>query len=108
MHSEARTMGELREHLIEKAAMDEAFRVRLLSDPKVAVEEELGLTIPADFTLKVYEDVPDTTHLVLPPLAALDESALEQAAGGTEWAGTHPRDDMENRMAGSGYRGGQT
>ena len=86
MHSEARTMGELREHLIEKAAMDEAFRARLLSDPKAAVEEELGLTIPADFTLKVYEDVPDTTHLVLPPLAALDESDLVQAAGGVNWS----------------------
>ena len=86
MQSETRTMGELREHLIEKAAMDGEFRARLLSDPKAAVEEELGLTIPADFTLKVYEDVPDTTHLVLPPLAALDESDLKQAAGGINWA----------------------
>ena len=87
MQSEARTMNELREHLIEKAAMDGAFRARLLSDPKAAVEEELGLTIPADFTLKVYEDVPATTHLVLPPLASLDESDLEQAAGGIDWSG---------------------
>ena len=86
MQSETRTMGELREHLIEKAAMDGEFRARLLSDPKAAVEEELGLTIPADFTLKVYEDVPATTHLVLPPLASLDESDLEQAAGGINWA----------------------
>ena len=46
MHSETRTMGELREHLIEKATMDEAFRARLLSDPKAAIEEELGLTHP--------------------------------------------------------------
>ena len=108
MPSEARTMSELRERLIEKADVDEAFRARLLSDPKAAVREELGLTIPAGFTLKVHEDVQDTSHLVLPPLARLDESALEQAAGGTEWSGPHPRDDMERRMAGSGYRGGQT
>ena len=87
MHSETRTMGELREHLIEKTTMDEAFRARLLSDPKAAIEEELGLTIPAGFTLRVHEDVPNTSHLVLPPLAALDESALEQAAGGIDWSG---------------------
>ena len=87
MPSEARTMSELRERLIEKAAVDEAFRARLLSDPKAAVEEALGLTIPAGFTLKVHEDAPDTSHLVLPPLARLDESALEQAAGGIDWSG---------------------
>ena len=87
MHSEARTMSELREHLSEKAAMDGAFRARLLSDPKAAVEEELGLTIPAGFTLKVHEDIPNTSHLVLPPLASLDESDLEQAAGGIDWSG---------------------
>ena len=101
MQSEAMTMNELREHLIEKAAMDGAFRARLLSDPKAAVEEELGLTIPADFTLKVYEDVPDTTHLVLPPLAALDESALEQAAGGTDWDSITEEVEAATRTVGS-------
>ena len=50
-------------------------------------EEEPGLTIPAGFTLKVHEDGPDTSHLVLPPIAALDESDLEQAAGGMDWSG---------------------
>ena len=87
MNSGAGTMSELREHLVEKAAMDETFHARLLSDPKAAVEEELGLTIPAGFTLKVHEDGPDTSHLVLPPIAALDESDLEQAAGGMDWSG---------------------
>ena len=46
MHSETRTMGELREHLIEKATMDEAFRARLLSDPKAAIEEDAGPDAP--------------------------------------------------------------
>ena len=94
-------MGELREHLIEKAAMDEAFRARLLSDPKAAVEEELGLTIPADFTLKVHESVPNISHLVLPPLAALDESALEQAAGGTDWDSIAEEVEAATRTVGS-------
>ena len=78
-----KTVGELRNHLIEKATADEEFRARLLSDPKAAVEEELGLTIPAGFNIVVHENVAaDTTHLVLPPSAKLGEASLQQAEGG--------------------------
>ena len=82
MSFETRTMSELREHPVEKAAEDEAFRARLLSDPKAAVENELDLTIPAGFTVKVHEDVADTGHLALPPSLALSEADLEMVAGG--------------------------
>ena len=82
MDSEARSMTELREHLIEKAANDEAFRARLLADPNAAIEEELGLTVPAGLTIKVHEDLADTSHLVLPPVARLAEADMKQAAGG--------------------------
>ena len=84
MSSVMKTVGELRNHLIEKATADEEFRARLLSDPKAAVEEELGLTIPAGFNIVVHENVAaDTTHLVLPPFAKLGEADLQQAAAGT-------------------------
>ena len=83
MSSETRTIGELREHLIDKATADEAFRARLISDPKATVKEELGLTIPAEFNVVVHEDLADTAHLVLPPSARLGEADLQQAAGGT-------------------------
>ena len=69
MSPETGTMSELREHLVEKATGDEAFRVRLLSDPKAAIRDELDLAIPAGFTIKVYEDAADTSHLVLPPFS---------------------------------------
>ena len=82
MDSRTKTASELREHLVEKATTDETFRARLLSDPKAAIEEELGLTIPDGFTVKVVEDVPDTSHLVLPPHSGLGEADLSQAAGG--------------------------
>ena len=82
MDSEARSMTELREHLIEKAANDEAFRARLLADPNAAIEEELGLTVPAGLTIKVHEDLADTSHLVLPPVARLAEADMKRAAGG--------------------------
>ena len=82
MSSETRTMGELREQLVEKATGDEAFRARLISDPKAAIEESLGLTVPPGFTIEVHEDSPGAGHLVLPPSASLGESELGRAAGG--------------------------
>ena len=82
MSSETLTAAELREHLVEKATADETFRAQLIADPKAAIKDELGLAIPDGFTIKVHEDVPDTSHVVLPPLAALGESELQEAAGG--------------------------
>ena len=80
--TETPTASEMRERLIAKADADEAFRARLLSDPKAAINEELGLAIPPGFTIKVHEEAADTSHLVLPPLAALGEADLQQVAGG--------------------------
>lgn len=47
MSSEPRTMSELREHPVEKAIGDGAFRARLPSDPKAVIEEEPGPTAAA-------------------------------------------------------------
>lgn len=83
MSNETQTADELREHLIDKATTDEAFRAQLIADPKAAIKEELGLALPPGFNVKVHEEAPDTSHVVLPPSAALGEEELEQAAGGT-------------------------
>ena len=80
--TETTTVSEMRERLLAKATGDETFRARLLADPKAAVQDELGLAIPAGFTIKVHEEAVDTSHLVLPPLASLDEAELALAAGG--------------------------
>ena len=82
MSSEIVTATELRARLVEKAAVDEEFRARLLADPTRVVQEELGLTIPDGFSIKVHEEGADTSHLVLPPPAWLAEADLEAAAGG--------------------------
>ena len=86
MGTVTRTVGEMRDLLVTKAAEDEAFRTRLLAEPNAAIEERLGLKIPAGFDVKVLEDDRNTVHLVLPPTAALDEADLEQAAGGIDWS----------------------
>lgn len=83
MNKEPRTLGEMREHLTAKAITDPAFREQLVADPKAAIKEELGLAIPDGFTIKVHEEQPETSQLVLPPSAALGEAEMEQAAGGT-------------------------
>ena len=84
MNTETKTMDELRGHLMEKATADEAFRVRLLSDPKGAIEEELGVTIPASLSIEVHEESAATAHLILPPDSKLSESDLQTVAGGFE------------------------
>ena len=84
MSSEIVTATELRNRLVEKAAVDEEFRARLLADATAVVQEELGLTIPDGFTIEVHEDRGDTSHLVLPPPAWLAEADLEAAAGGLD------------------------
>ena len=83
--NETTTISGMRERLLEKAAEDEAFRARLLADPKAAVRDELGLEVPAGFSIEVHEEAADTTHLVLPPPARLDEAELIRASGGVDW-----------------------
>ena len=82
MSTETKTVDELRGHLTEKATADEAFRARLLSDPKAAIKEELGLTVPASLSIEVHEESVATTHLVLPPDSRLSEGELQAVAGG--------------------------
>ena len=72
---------EMRAHIIEKATEDEAFRGKLLSDPKTSIEDELGITIPEGMTVEVHENTAQTVHLVLPTVK-LSESELQTTAGG--------------------------
>ena len=46
---------EMRMRVVGKAAEDEEFRAKLLSEPKAAVEQELGVTMPAGLTVQVHE-----------------------------------------------------
>ena len=90
--SNARTMSvsEMRERLLAKSAGDDEFRARLLANPKSAIQDELGLVIPDQFTIAVHEEAAGTGHLVLPPSSKLSEEELSLAAGGSgdEWWNT--------------------
>ena len=71
--------------LIQKSLEDEAFRQRLLADPKVTIEREFGSKLPEDLEVRVVEETRDSVYLVLPPSKApgeLSEVDLDAVAGG--------------------------
>ena len=91
--SEAAGRAELERRLREKDLADDAFRQRLLSDPKAAVEEELGTRLPEDVRVVAMEETADIFYLVLPSHSTeaqeageLSDRELEAVAGGWEQA----------------------
>ena len=76
------TAKAMRTRIEERAAADADFRARLLSDPKGAVYEELGVHIPASFAIEVHEESGTSAHLVLPPSSQLTDTDLEMVTGG--------------------------
>jgi hypothetical protein len=79
---------ELEQRLIQKAQEDSAFRSSLLSDPKGAIEQELGTSLPAGVQVQVVEETSNSLYLVLPQASSsgaggeLSDSDLEAVAGG--------------------------
>ena len=71
--------------LMERAAVDRAFRDSLTTDPRVTLEAFLGQELPAGVSVAFVENEADTT-IVLPDYvdetAEISESDLEAVAGG--------------------------
>jgi hypothetical protein len=85
-----RTEAESR--IIQRSIEDDAFRQRLLEDPKAAVEQEIGTQLPDEVRVVAVEETADTIYLVLPgtPMAGgggeeLSDQQLESVAGGGSW-----------------------
>jgi hypothetical protein len=86
--SEAPGRADMERRLIEKSLQDEAFRQRLIEDPKGAVEQELGTRLPEEVRVVTVEETQDTIYLVLPstPMAGaeggeLSDRELESVSG---------------------------
>jgi len=90
MHDRAAVEAEI----IARAVAEEDFRAELLADPRGVIERELCIQLgrevklPADFTIKIVEETPDTAVLVLParvpsivPGTAPSDSALDPQGG---------------------------
>jgi hypothetical protein len=75
------------QQIIDRATRDPSFRTRLLENPQVAIEEELGASFSSTAPIRVIEEQPGEVVLVLParsidPSTVLSDEDLEQVAGG--------------------------
>ena len=84
--------AEVERRIIDKSLEDDAFRQRLLEDPRTALEEELGTPLPDEVEVRAVEESADTIYLVLPSTSPigeggeLSEQELEAVAGaGGSW-----------------------
>lgn len=75
--------------VVEKSLQDEDFRERLLENPRVTMEQELGVRLPEEVRVVAVEETADTIYLVLPRTSPaggeggeLSDRELETVAGG--------------------------
>jgi hypothetical protein len=86
--SEASGRAEIERRLLQRSLQDDAFRRRLLDDPKGTLEQELGARLPEGVRVRAVEETADTIYLVLPGRVAevqggeLSDQELEAVAGG--------------------------
>jgi len=79
---------ELEQRVIQKSQEDSAFRASLLADPKAAIEQELGTSLPAGVQVSVVEESSNAFYLVIPQASQggaggeLSDQDLEAVAGG--------------------------
>ena len=89
--SEASGREQMERRLVERSLQDDAFRRRLLEEPKRTVEEEVGTRLPEGVRVVAVEETAATIYLVLPSDSAAGEGGelsdleLEAVAGGGTW-----------------------
>jgi hypothetical protein len=58
--------AQIEARIVRRALDDDGFRERLLADPRAAVSEELGVTLPQRLQVDVVQERPDRLCIVLP------------------------------------------
>ena len=88
MEQQGQRRSELQAQLIERATRDQSFREELVRDPWGVIGRELHVEIPPGVEIRVVEETPTTSYLVLPPPPAapgeeLSDGDLDMVAGGS-------------------------
>lgn len=77
---------DLLKEVLERAATDREFRVRLLADPVAAIRMAFGVILPHNYRIKFMERPRDLDALIVLPdvggRGELDEEDLDLVAGG--------------------------
>jgi hypothetical protein len=77
-----RTRSDLEAKVVARAQADESFRERLKADPRSAIAEETGVSMPESMQIEVLEETPEKAYLVIPASrAAVPDEELDFAAG---------------------------
>ncbi|MCY3770350.1 MAG: NHLP leader peptide family RiPP precursor [Gammaproteobacteria bacterium] len=78
------TPSQIQQKILVKAEEDTAFRAQLLENPKAAIKDAIGLSIPDGINIRVLEDNATDFHLVLPPEGRnLSDREIGGVAGGS-------------------------
>ncbi len=72
---------DMRRQITDKAVSDEVFRNSLVSNPKSAIAQELGIDIPEEMDIVVNQSDANTLYLSL-PATEIGEEQLEAIAAG--------------------------
>ena len=82
-HAPAPTRRELEAKIVARAWADDAFRERLRADPRAAVAEETGISLPESIAIEVLEETPEKGYLVIPlNRVSISDEELDVAGGG--------------------------
>jgi hypothetical protein len=73
----------LQTQVINKAWEDSSFKELLLTDPKKAIKDALGITIPEHIKLRTVEESSDEFYLVLP--SSPSSNNLVSVQGKAQW-----------------------
>ncbi len=77
-----RTRSDLEAKVVARAQADDGFRERLKADPRSAIAEETGVSMPESMQIEVLEETPEKAYLVIPATRArVRDEELDFAAG---------------------------
>ena len=82
MENARKYKSEIERRIIRRAHAEPEYRVRLLNNPKTALEEELGVNLPESLQVRVVEERSDLLFIVLPvDVLGIPAEAVEVMVG---------------------------